>query len=66
MAGPDSMSAVVGGGGEVRDDWVDCVVDGESRVHSRFLFLMNGLGMRSGLGGRFLVILYRSWCSFQK
>jgi hypothetical protein len=34
------------------------VRDGESRVHSRFLFLMNGLGMRPGLGGRFSVMAF--------
>lgn len=43
VADPDSMSAVVGG----------CEGDGESRVHSRFLLLMNGLEMKPGLGGRF-------------
>ena len=47
VAEPDSMSAAVGG----------CVNDNESNVHSRFRFLMNGLGMRPGLGGRFPVMM---------
>ena len=41
------MSAVVGG----------CVDDTESNVHSRFRFLMTGLGIRPGLGGRFPVMM---------
>ena len=41
------MSAVVGG----------CVDDTESNVHSRFRFLMNGLGIRPGLGGRFRAVM---------
>lgn len=43
VAEPDSIPAVAGG----------CVDDNESNVHSRFRFLMNGLGIRPGLGGRF-------------
>ena len=31
--------------------------DTESNVHSRFRFLMNGLGMRPGLGGRFRAVM---------
>lgn len=47
VAEPDSISAVAGG----------CVDDNESNVHSRFRLLMNGLGMRPGLGGRFPVMM---------
>lgn len=43
VAEPDSISAVVGG----------FEGDSESIVHLRFRLLINGLGIRAGLGGRF-------------